>query len=184
MVSLIIEISQAWVPSRSSTIHDLILNILGGLAGIIVFRWFISRSVETSWWLTPGQDTIYPIVSIQKWLLFPISEWRLACLHSEMGNNSNFFWDRFDILSLYSPCLNYATFSNNKSLMDLHRPPTVNTMIKRIIFWLCINTWNGWVSRLECKAEAKLNLIWIIGILGLIACSQCRHGNPGGSQCE
>ena len=48
MVSLIIEISQAWVPSRSSSIHDLILNTLGGLAGITVFRWFISRSVETS----------------------------------------------------------------------------------------------------------------------------------------
>ena len=48
MVSLIIEISQAWVPSRSSSIHDLILNTLGGLAGITVFRCFISRSVETS----------------------------------------------------------------------------------------------------------------------------------------
>ncbi len=48
VVSLIIEISQAWVPSRSSSIHDLILNILGGLAGIAAFRLFISRSVETS----------------------------------------------------------------------------------------------------------------------------------------
>jgi hypothetical protein len=48
MVSLIIEISQAWIPLRSSSIHDLILNILGGLAGIAAFRLFISRSVETS----------------------------------------------------------------------------------------------------------------------------------------
>ncbi len=35
-VSLSIEILQAWMPSRSSDLSDLVLNTLGGLAGVLI----------------------------------------------------------------------------------------------------------------------------------------------------
>ena len=37
-VSLIIEILQAWLPSRSSSMSDLIFNTLGALIGAMVLR--------------------------------------------------------------------------------------------------------------------------------------------------
>jgi len=37
--SLCIEILQVWIPSRDSSMLDLILNTLGGGAGIVLFRW-------------------------------------------------------------------------------------------------------------------------------------------------
>ncbi len=40
-VSLIIEILQAWLPSRSSSMPDLIFNTLGALIGAIILRFFI-----------------------------------------------------------------------------------------------------------------------------------------------
>jgi VanZ like family/Concanavalin A-like lectin/glucanases superfamily len=40
-VSLIIEILQAWLPSRTSSMPDLIFNTLGALIGAIIFRSFI-----------------------------------------------------------------------------------------------------------------------------------------------
>jgi VanZ like family/Concanavalin A-like lectin/glucanases superfamily len=40
-VSLIIEIFQAWLPSRSSDILDLILNTLGALIGSIMYKFFV-----------------------------------------------------------------------------------------------------------------------------------------------
>ncbi|MGA8179277.1 MAG: VanZ family protein [Desulfobacterales bacterium] len=40
-VSLIIEVLQAWMPSRSSSMPDLIFNTLGALIGAIIFRFFI-----------------------------------------------------------------------------------------------------------------------------------------------
>jgi len=42
-LSLIIEILQAWIPSRSSHMLDLILNTLGALMGTIIYRFFILR---------------------------------------------------------------------------------------------------------------------------------------------
>ena len=42
-LSLIIEILQAWIPSRDSNILDLILNTLGALIGTIIYRFFIVR---------------------------------------------------------------------------------------------------------------------------------------------
>jgi len=43
-VSLSLEIAQAWMPSRSSSMLDLILNTLGGLAGTTLCRFFRRRS--------------------------------------------------------------------------------------------------------------------------------------------
>jgi len=43
MVSLIIEIVQAWIPSRSSDMLDLILNTLGALIGAAILSFFIVR---------------------------------------------------------------------------------------------------------------------------------------------
>ena len=40
-VSLIIEVVQAWFPSRASSMLDLILNTLGALIGAIMYRFFI-----------------------------------------------------------------------------------------------------------------------------------------------
>lgn len=40
-LSLFIEIVQAWIPSRSSHMLDLILNTLGALIGAIIYRFFI-----------------------------------------------------------------------------------------------------------------------------------------------
>lgn len=40
-VSLIIEILQAWLPSRSSSMPDLIFNTLGALIGAVILRFFI-----------------------------------------------------------------------------------------------------------------------------------------------
>jgi VanZ family protein len=42
-LSLFIEIVQAWIPSRSSHMLDLILNTLGALMGTIIYRFFIVR---------------------------------------------------------------------------------------------------------------------------------------------
>jgi len=42
-LSLIIEIVQAWIPSRSSHMPDLILNTLGALIGTIIYRFFFVR---------------------------------------------------------------------------------------------------------------------------------------------
>ena len=42
-LSFIIEIVQAWIPSRSSHMLDLILNTLGALIGALVYRFFIVR---------------------------------------------------------------------------------------------------------------------------------------------
>lgn len=42
-LSLIIEIVQAWIPSRTSHMLDLILNTLGALIGTIIYRFFIVR---------------------------------------------------------------------------------------------------------------------------------------------
>jgi hypothetical protein len=52
-VSLIIELVQAWIPSRSSTMLDLILNTLGALIGVIILRFsivwiFPKRALEAS----------------------------------------------------------------------------------------------------------------------------------------
>ncbi len=44
IISLSIEISQAWLPSRSSSILDLIFNTLGALIGAIILRFFIVSS--------------------------------------------------------------------------------------------------------------------------------------------
>lgn len=38
LTSLFIEISQSWMPSRSSTLLDLILNTLGALTGVVSYR--------------------------------------------------------------------------------------------------------------------------------------------------
>jgi len=43
-VSLIIEIFQAWIPSRSSDMLDLILNTLGALVGAIMYKFFVVRN--------------------------------------------------------------------------------------------------------------------------------------------
>ena len=43
MLSLIIELSQAWIPSRSSQVLDLLLNTLGGAVGVAVQRWHHHR---------------------------------------------------------------------------------------------------------------------------------------------
>ena len=42
-LSLIIEILQAWIPSRSSHMLDLILNTLGAFMGTIIYRFFFVR---------------------------------------------------------------------------------------------------------------------------------------------
>lgn len=47
-VSLIIEIVQAWLPSRSSSMLDLIFNTLGALIGAIILRFFIGWIYGTS----------------------------------------------------------------------------------------------------------------------------------------
>jgi hypothetical protein len=43
-VSLIIEILQAWLPSRSSSMPDLIFNTLGALIGTLILKFFILSS--------------------------------------------------------------------------------------------------------------------------------------------
>jgi VanZ like family/Concanavalin A-like lectin/glucanases superfamily len=43
-VSLIIEILQAWMPSRSSSMPDLIFNTLGALIGAMILKFFIVSS--------------------------------------------------------------------------------------------------------------------------------------------
>jgi hypothetical protein len=43
-VSLIIEILQAWLPSRSSSMPDLIFNTFGALIGVVILRFFIRSS--------------------------------------------------------------------------------------------------------------------------------------------
>ena len=40
-VSLIIEVLQAWMPSRSSSMPDLIFNTLGALIGAMILRFLI-----------------------------------------------------------------------------------------------------------------------------------------------
>lgn len=53
MVSLIIEISQAWIPSRSSQMLDLALNTLGGLIGVWICIGFSSQFIKKKF-LRPG----------------------------------------------------------------------------------------------------------------------------------
>jgi hypothetical protein len=43
MLSLTIELAQAWIPSRSSQMLDLVLNTLGGAAGVGLQRWHWHR---------------------------------------------------------------------------------------------------------------------------------------------
>lgn len=43
IVSLIIEVVQAWMPSRSSQFLDLALNTFGGFIGVIIYRFFYVR---------------------------------------------------------------------------------------------------------------------------------------------
>ena len=43
-VSLIIEILQAWLPSRISSMPDLIFNTLGALIGVVILKYFILSS--------------------------------------------------------------------------------------------------------------------------------------------
>lgn len=38
LLSLSIEIAQAWIPNRTSSLPDLMLNVVGGLLGILVWR--------------------------------------------------------------------------------------------------------------------------------------------------
>jgi len=47
-VSLIIEIAQSWLPSRSSSLLDLILNTLGALLGAMCFRFYRRFSAKGS----------------------------------------------------------------------------------------------------------------------------------------
>ncbi len=50
VVSLMIEIIQAWIPSRSSQMLDLVLNSIGALIGMIIFRFlqiFGQQAVKT-----------------------------------------------------------------------------------------------------------------------------------------
>ena len=42
VISLIIEIAQAWMPSRSSSMLDLILNTLGALLGAMCYRFYLN----------------------------------------------------------------------------------------------------------------------------------------------
>ena len=44
LLSLSLEITQAWIPSRSSSMLDLVLNTLGGVAGTILCRFFRHRA--------------------------------------------------------------------------------------------------------------------------------------------
>ena len=39
LFSLCIEIAQVWIPTRDSSMLDLILNTLGGSAGVLLFQW-------------------------------------------------------------------------------------------------------------------------------------------------
>jgi VanZ family protein len=43
-VSFSLEILQAWIPSRSSSMLDLVLNTLGGFAGTMLYRFFRRKS--------------------------------------------------------------------------------------------------------------------------------------------
>lgn len=47
LVSLLIEYAQTWVPSRSSSLLDLVLNIVGGTVGVFVWDLFF-RSADTT----------------------------------------------------------------------------------------------------------------------------------------
>ncbi len=52
MISLIIETAQAWMPSRSSQMLDLMLNTLGSLIGAVIYRLFLLRTWGISGWST------------------------------------------------------------------------------------------------------------------------------------
>ena len=43
LVSLIIEIAQAWMPSRSSSQLDLMCNVAGSVIGIFMAHWILKR---------------------------------------------------------------------------------------------------------------------------------------------
>jgi glycopeptide antibiotics resistance protein len=47
-VSLMIEISQAWIPSRSSDSLDLMLNTIGGFAGALICYQVIGKRLHNS----------------------------------------------------------------------------------------------------------------------------------------
>ena len=46
MLSLGIELAQAWIPSRSSHMLDLVLNTLGAAAGVALQRWYRGRYIQ------------------------------------------------------------------------------------------------------------------------------------------
>jgi hypothetical protein len=47
LISLIIEIAQAWMPSRSSQVQDLILNVFGAFMGVQICKFFCIKYMET-----------------------------------------------------------------------------------------------------------------------------------------
>jgi hypothetical protein len=46
IISLIIEIAQSWIPSRSSSMLDLFLNMFGALLGALCFRFYLTFSAK------------------------------------------------------------------------------------------------------------------------------------------
>lgn len=46
IISLIIEIAQSWIPSRSSSMLDLLLNMFGALLGAVCCRFYLSLSAK------------------------------------------------------------------------------------------------------------------------------------------
>jgi hypothetical protein len=46
--SLFIEVTQAWIPSRDSSLLDLLLNTLGGYLGVLFFQRLMDRRQRTS----------------------------------------------------------------------------------------------------------------------------------------
>lgn len=46
LFSLCIEIAQVWIPTRDSSLLDLVLNTLGGWMGVLIFGWMRKRGVS------------------------------------------------------------------------------------------------------------------------------------------
>jgi VanZ family protein len=64
-LSLCIELAQAWIPSRSSSILDLLLNVVGAGVGAIAFV-VVSRS-KASVLQTPSPGNVEKEVSLREW---------------------------------------------------------------------------------------------------------------------
>lgn len=47
LLSLVIELTQAWIPSRDSSLHDLLLNTIGGFLGALCIEFLHRRSRAT-----------------------------------------------------------------------------------------------------------------------------------------